>query len=50
MATKTAAEKTQPPAPQPAAQPETPSHGGSYVVDEQGQRTLVERTQDPVKE
>ena len=50
MATKTAATET--PAPQPTAQqPTTPSHGGSYVVDEKtGEHTLVERTQEPVKE
>lgn len=46
METKTAAEKTQQSAPQPAPQPETPSHGGSYVVDEHGQRTLVEQTKE----
>ncbi len=47
MATKPAATDTQQGAPQPAAQqPATPSHGGSYVVDEQtGEHTLVERTQ-----
>lgn len=50
MATKTAA--TEAPAPQhPAPATPTPSHGGSYVVDEQtGAHTLVERTQEPVKE